>query len=253
MSDPQLHVDVDVDADPVEAAVVVEPEQQTWLVQSSQPRWQVWRDHNRRRPPSRVEKRGRVAGAVAGTILAVLGFVGAASYAIQYEGLHREAVDQVQSFGGAQGAPSMVQNEQDTSSDMQQAIDNSAGAARGNSGLIGVVNGEVAGASPTAARAAADKGFISDAIAKAKNGDTWQADTYVSGSSVCVFNVGTIDWRGHSAVVVDVADLTPDLMRMNGAYLAYGLVCLGFAGATGGVVWWRLGRERNKKVEPGEA
>jgi hypothetical protein len=252
MSDPQLHVDVDVDEDPVEAVVVAAPEQETWLVKTSQPRWQVWRDHNRRRPLSRAEKRGRVALAVAGTIVGVLGFVGAASYAIQYQGLHREAVDQVQAFGGVQPPHWMVQNEQNSSSDLQQAIDRTAGAARGNSGLIGVVNGEVAGVSPTAARAAADKGFVADALRTAKKGDTWDADTYVSGSSVCVYTVGTIDWRGESAVVVDVFDLTPDLNRMNGAYLTYGLVCLGAAGATGGVVWWRLGRQRNKKVEPDE-
>jgi hypothetical protein len=147
----------------------------------------------------------------------------------------------------------MVQNEQNSSSDMQQAIDHTAGAAKGSSGLIGVVNGEVAGVSPTAGRAAADKGFVSDAVRKAKNGDTWEADTYVSGSSVCVYTVGTIDWRGESAVVLDVFDLTPDLNRMNDAYLTYGLVCLGAAGATGGLVWWRLGRQLNKKVEPDEA
>jgi hypothetical protein len=250
MSDPLLRVDVD--ADPVEAVVVAAPEQETWLVKPSQPRWQVWRDHNRRCPPSPAEKRGRVALAVAGTIVGVLGFVGAASYAIQYQGLHREAVDQVQAFGGVQAPHLMVQNEQSSSSDLQQAIDHTAGAARGNSGLIGVVNGEVAGVSPTAARAAADKGFVADALRTAKKGDTWDADTYVSGSSVCVYTVGTIDWRGESAVVVDVFDLTPDLNRMNGAYLTYGLVCLGVAGATGGVVWWRLGRQLNKKVEPDE-
>jgi hypothetical protein len=252
MSDPQLHVDVDVDADPVEAAVVAEPEHDTWLVKPSQPRWQVWRDHNRRRPPSRAEKRGRVAAAIAGTILAVLGFAGVGSYAIQYQGLHRDATDQVQAPGGAEGLAFMVEHEQDSSSDMQQAIDNTEGAARGTTGLIGVVNGEVTGVSPTAARAAADKGFVSDAVGKAKNADSWEAQTYVSGSSVCVYTVGTIEWRGESAVVVNVADLTPDLNRMNGAYLTYGLVCLGVAGATGGAVWWRLGRRLNKKVEPDE-
>ena len=253
MGDPIPDVDVAVDAPVVDLdAVAAEPEQSTWLVQSSPPRWQVWRDHNRRRPPSRAEKRGRVAVAVAGTIIGVLGFVGAASYAIQYQGLHREAVDQVQAFGGAESPPFMVQNEQGSSSDMQQAIDRTAGAARGNSGLIGVVNGEVAGVSPTAARAAADTGFVSDAVRRAKNGDTLEADTYVSGSSVCVYTVGTIDWRGESAVVVDVFDLTPDLNRMNGAYLTYGLVCLGVAGATGGAVWWRLGRQLKRKTEPDE-
>src|SRR5664280_1686647 len=87
MSDPQLHVEVD--ADLVEGAVVAEPQQETWLMKPSQPRWQAWRDHNRRRPPSRAEKRGRVAVAIAGTILGVLGCAGAASYAIQYQGLHR--------------------------------------------------------------------------------------------------------------------------------------------------------------------
>jgi hypothetical protein len=253
MSDPLLHFDVDVDPVDLAAAAACEPEQEAWLVRLSQPRWQVWREHNRRRPPTRAEKRGRVAVAIAGTILGVLGCAGAASYAIQYQGLHRGAVDQVESFGGAESPPLMVQNEQNSSSDMQQAIDHTAGAARGDSGLIGVVNGEVAGVSPTAARAAADKGFVSDAVRKAKNGDTWEADTYVSGSSVCVYTVGTIDWQGESAVVLDVFDLTPDLNRMNDVYLTYGLVCLGAAGATGGLVWWRLGRQLNKKVEPDEA
>jgi len=252
MSDPQLPVDVDVDEDPVEAVAVAAAEQETWLMKPSQPRWQVWRDHNRRRPPSRAEKRSRVAMAVAGTIVGVLGFVGAASYAIQYQGLHREAVDQVEAFGGAQAAPAMVQNEQSSSTDMQQAIDHTAGAARGSSGLIGVVTGEVAGVSPTAARAAADEGFVAAAVRTAGSGDTWEADTYVSASSVCVYTVGTIEWRGESAVVVDVYDLTPDLNRMNGAFLTYGLIGLGVAGATGGVVWWRLGRQLSKKVEPDE-
>jgi hypothetical protein len=50
MSDPLLEEDVDghpVDLD----AVVAEPEPETWLVKASEPRWQVWREHNRRRPP----------------------------------------------------------------------------------------------------------------------------------------------------------------------------------------------------------
>lgn len=252
MSDPLLHVAVDVDGDAAgPEGVVREPEHETWLVKPSQPRWQVWRDHNRRRPPTWAEKRGRAAAATAGTILGVLGCAGTASYAIQYLGLHREAVDQVESFGG-QSPANMVQKEQKYSSDIQQAIHHTAGAARGSSGLIGVVNGEVAGVSPTAARAAADKGFLSDAVRKAKNGDNLEADTYVSGSSVCVYTVGTIDWRGESVVVMDVYDLTPDLNRINGAYLTYGLGSLAGAGTAGGAVWWGLGRRRDSAAEPDE-
>jgi hypothetical protein len=64
--------------------------------------------------------------------------------------------------------------------------------------------------------------------------------------------VGSIDWRGESVVVMDVYDLTPELNSMNGAYLTYGLICLGVAGATGGAVWWGLGRRRNTIGEPDE-
>lgn len=37
---------------------------------------------------------------------------------------------------------------------------------------------------------------------------------------------------------------------MNRGYLAYGLIGLGVAGAAGGGVWWGLGRQLKKKVEP---
>jgi hypothetical protein len=244
MSDPLLEVDVDghpMDVD----AVVAEPAPETWLVKASEPRWQVWRDHNRRRPPSRAEKRGRVAAATAGTILGVLGVGGAITYAVQWQDLLNEATAQVWSDNPAQ----VVGSESNSTADMQLAIDRAQRANSGSSGLIGIVNGQVAGTTPNASRAATDQGFIREAVKKAE-AEGGYPDTYTSLSSVCVYKVSSIFWHEGRAVVVNVVDLTPDRDRLNGGYLSYGVVGLGVAGAAGGAVWWGLGRQLKKKVEP---
>jgi hypothetical protein len=246
MSDPTLRVDVDghpVDLD----AAVSEPGRETWLVRSSPPRWQVWRDHNRRRPLSRAEKRGRVAAATAGTVFGVMGVGGLISYAIEWQGLLNEATDQVWSTNPAQ----VVSSEGLSTSDMQLAIDRAQSTNSGSSGLIGIVNGQVAAITPDVGRAAADQGFVKEAVKQAE-GNRGYPDTHMSGASVCVYWDTSITWNGLPAVVVNVVDLTPDRDRLNGAYLRYGLGSLAGAGAAAGAVWWGLGRRRNSIGEPDE-
>jgi len=248
MSDPLLHVAVDVDGDTVGLdAVDPELEQETWLVKSSQPRWQVWRDHNRRRPPTRAEKRGRVAASVAGTIFAVLSVGGLISYAIQWQGLLRDATDQIVTREPYR----VVVTEGYSTTDMQLAIDRAQGANSESAGLIGIVDGQVAAATPNVGRAAVDQGFIKEAVKKAEDNDPY-TDTHLSWESVCVYESAPITWDGQPAVVVTVVDLTPTRDRLNGKYLLYELGSLAGAGAAAGVVWWRLGRRRNKIGEPDE-
>ena len=252
MSDPQL--EMDVDGQPVDAdAVVAGPEPEAWLVKPSDPRWQVWRDHNRRRPPTRAEKRGRIAAATAGTIIGVLGVVGAATYAMQWQGLQQDANDQVQLGGGTQGLPLLVADELEGGADIQVALDRAERANRGSSGLIAIENGDVTATTVNVGGTAADQGFISE-VAKQGEGATeyWVLDgTYSSRTSASVYTVTQIPWNDRTIIVVNVVDLTAARNRMNSGYLAYGLIGLGLAGAAGGTVWWRLGRQlKNKKVEP---
>jgi hypothetical protein len=261
MSDPLLPVDVVVDEDPVEAVVVAPPEEDTWLVKFSQPRWQVWRDHNRRRPPSRAEKRDRVAVAVAGTIFAVLSVGGLISYTIQWEGLLRDARDQIQS----KQPDRIVSSEMNSGVGVQVAIDRAQGANSESAGLIGIVDGQVAATTPNVVRAAADQGFITEALKKAEDyneGSRSQGGydvylaTHMSWASLCVYATTPITVNDPAVVanvvVLNVFDLTSDRDRINGKYLLYELGSLAGAGAAGGIVRWRLGRRRNSIGEPDE-
>jgi hypothetical protein len=262
MSDPQLHVAVDVDGGTVGLdAVVPKPEQETWLVKPSQPRWEVWRDHNRRRPPSRAEKRGRVAAALTGTIFAVLSIGGLISYAIQWEGLLRDARDQIES----KAPDRIVSSEMNSGADIHVAIDRAQGANSESAGLIGIVDDQVAATTPNVVRAAADQGFIKEALKKAEDykagsrspgGYDVYLATHMSWASLCVYATTPITWNDPAVVanvvVLNVFDLTPDRDRINGKYLLYELGSLAGAGAAGGVVRWRLGRRRNSIGEPDE-
>ncbi|MGV8850004.1 MAG: hypothetical protein ACOH16_10710 [Propionibacteriaceae bacterium] len=234
MSDPLLEVDVDghpVDVD----AVVAEPAAETWLVKSSEPRWQVWCEHNRRRPPSRAEKRGRVAAATAGTNLGVLAVGGLASYAIQWQDFLNRALDDLRA-----GSSPFTQ------------IGEIAGNPTANVGLLNVVNGEVVAWTPNAARPAADTGLAATIGRSDKSWGSYSVTTesWFSLSSACVYEINPVEWSDGKAAVVRVVDLTGAWDRMNGGYLTYGLVGLGVAGAAGGAVWWGLGRRLNRKVEP---
>lgn len=250
MSDPLLEVDADghpVDLD----AVVAEPAPETWLVKPSEPRWQVWRDHNRRRPPTRAEKRGRVAAATAGTIIGVLTVGGALSYAIQWQGIQSHGAEQlrvggIRYSGEGDGEGSAAQ--------LQANVDLAANRPGSSQGLIGIVNGVVVASTPNASGLAADAGFvrtIARVPAMGMGATVISESSYTSLSSACVYDVMVFRDRtnDHSAFV-KVVDLTGERDRLNLGYLAYGLVGLGVAGLSGGAVWWGLGRKLNRKVEP---
>jgi hypothetical protein len=236
MSDPQLPVDADaIDLDAVTVAPEQQPEPETWLVKASDPRWQVWREHNRRRPPSRAEKRGRVAAATAGTIIGVLAVGGVLGYAVQWQDLRNSAITELGS-----GSPYPLQ------------FGDVAGDPSAKIGLESVVNGEAVVWSPNAARLAADKGFAAAVGRSDKSPESYSVttDTWFSFSTACVYEINPVQRVNGKAAVVRLVDLTGQRDAMNRGYLAYGLIGLGIAGATGGAVWWGLGRQLNKKVEP---
>jgi hypothetical protein len=250
MSDPQLQVDID--GDPVDAAeVATEPEQVTWLVKSSDPRWQVWRDHNRRRPPTRAEKRGRLAAATAATIIGVLGVGGALSYNLQWTNVQNDAVREVETGSGGMRLAIMVSEELASGSGMQVAVDRVQQANYGSAGLFGIENGEVTGVTDSARTAAANPTCLAEGVVQEYDLNTGQASsTFVSPS--CVYTSSAIVFSGKTALVVNVVDLTPARNRLNTGYLAYGLIGLGVAGASAGAVWTGLGRRLNRKIEPDE-
>ena len=157
MSDPLLQVDADgppVDLD----AVVEEPAPETWLVKPSEPRWHVWRDHNRRRPPSQAEKRGRVAAATAGTIIGVLGVGGVLAYAIQWQGVQSSAAEQLK-VGGITYSSQGEEIEGNTAR-LQAIVDLAAKQTGSSQGMIGIVNGVVVASTPNASGSAANAGFV---------------------------------------------------------------------------------------------
>lgn len=239
MGDPVQPVDID--------AVVENDERASWQILQSEPRWDVWRDENRRRPRTPADRRARTAARTAGAIAAVLGSLGLVGYGIGWQDLRNAAVTQVE-LGGV-GFPANVVSSELNSGGMRQAIDNAQRANRGTSGLIGVIDGTVGAATPNAADVARDPGFIQQTV-KDSSASEYQALTYVSLSSACVYSVTQLPFEGRPSYVVKVVDMTPAWTRMNLGYLTYGLVGLGVAGAAGGFQYWWLGRGRNKKVEP---
>jgi hypothetical protein len=237
---PDLDVAVDAVADGLDAVLAEPgPEHEAWLVKPSEPRWQVWRDRNGRRPPSRAEKRGRVAAALAGTIFAVLAFGGLISYAIQWQGVHRDALDAL-----AYVEPPSVYLD----AEIPTTVENASKRVGATDGLIGIANGKVVAWTPVTGAPATDKGFIRTVERRSTEPATGEPESYWSPSSSCeykVFSDGAIAW-------VMVMDTTPARDRMDAGYLVYGLVGLGIAGASGGTVYWRLGRKRNTIGEPDE-
>jgi hypothetical protein len=192
-----------------------------------------------------------VAAALAGTIFAVLSVGGLISYAIQWQGLLRDATDQI----AGRETDRIVSSEVNSGADIQVAIDRAQGANSESAGLIGIVDGQVAATTPDVGRAAADQGFIKEAVKQAEDYSGYP-DTHMSWASVCVYESTPITWNDPAVVVnvvvVDVFDLTPVRDRLNGKYLLYELGSLAGAGASAGVVWWRLGRRRNTIGEPDE-
>jgi hypothetical protein len=202
-----------------------------------------------------------VAAALAGTIFAVLSVGGLISYAIQWQGLLRDATDQI----AGRETDRIVSSEVNSGADIQVALDRAQGANSEAAGLIGIVDGQVAATTPNVVRAAADQGFIKEALKQAEDyqalsrtpvGYAVYPATHMSWASVCVYESTPITWNDPAVVanvvVVNVFDLTPVRDRLNGKYLLYELGSLAGAGAAAGVVWWRLGRRRNKIGEPDE-
>jgi hypothetical protein len=202
-----------------------------------------------------------VAAALAGTIVAVLSVGGLISYAIQWQGLLRDATDQI----AGRETDRIVSSEVNSGADIQVALDRAQGANSEAAGLIGIVDGQVAATTPNVVRAGADQGFIKEALKQAEDyqalsrtpvGYAVYPATHMSWASVCVYESTPITWNDPAVVadlvVVNVFDLTPVRDRLNGKYLLYELGSLAGAGAAAGVVWWRLGRRRNKIAEPDE-
>jgi hypothetical protein len=136
---------------------------------------------------------------------------------------------------------------------LQANVDLVANRPGSSQGLIGIVNGVVVAATPNAGLAA-DARFVrtidrTSAMGMGVTIISESSDTSLS--SACVYDVAVFRGRtnDHSAFV-KVVDLTGERDRLNLGYLAYGLVGLGVAGLSGGAVWWGLGRQLNKKVEP---
>ncbi len=236
MGDPVQPVDID--------AVVDKDVRASWQILQSQPRWDVWRDENRRRPRTRADLRGRIAVRAAAVIASVVAAGGLVSYAIQFQALRNAAVAQV--YLGIGAANDMANGTEEASP--QWGVENAARASRGTSGFIAVANGTMLATTPNVKGAANDAGFIKEAAQMPSR--PYDVSTYVSPSIVCVYTTASSLSGDGSRVVVNVVDLTPGLNRMNLGYLTYGLVGLGIAGAAGGTVYWRLGRRLNKKVEP---
>ena len=244
MSDPLLDVDADT-----RDAVVAETESETWLVKPSDHRWQVWRDHNRRRPPSRAERRGRVAAATAGTIIGVLGVGGALTYAVQWQNLTTRADAEL---GAAN--PYETQAHEIAANpvgSLRSIVDFQGQQAGAKEGWIAVVDGKVVAFTPNASGAAADKGLISKVDGAVTRGSSTGRDSYLAPSKACAYQVTLIHGNGgENASLVRLVDLTAPVDAMNRGYLTYGLIGLGAAGASAGAVWIRLGRQLNQKVEP---
>jgi hypothetical protein len=262
MGDPLRDADVAVDAEPADLdAAAPRPEREAWLLKSSPPRWQVWRERNGHRPPTRAEKRGRVAASLAAPIFAVLTFGGLISYGIQWQGLLRDATDQISMRDTARIASSEV----NSGADIQVAVDRAQGANSESAGLVGIVDGQVAATTPKVVRAAADQGFVKEAMKQAEDfrvgaqsasGYGVNPGTHMSWESVCVYQSTPITWNdpadGSNVVVVNVFDLTPTRDRLNGKYLLYELGSLAGAGVAAAAVWWRLGKRKRSADEPDE-
>lgn len=166
MGDPVQPADTD--------AVIENDERASWQILHSEPRWQIWREHNRRRPPTRAEKRGRIAAATAGIIVGGLGVVGAASYAVQWQGVLNGA------YGELGSSPTEYLQIADVVADPSAKV-----------GLEGVVNGEVVAWTPNAARLAADKDF---ATMVGRSDKSWESyyvtsESWFSLSTACVYEV----------------------------------------------------------------
>lgn len=239
MGDPVQPANID--------AVVENHEPEGWEVLRSEPRWDVWDDHHRRRPRTRQERRGRIAAATAGAIMGVLSVGGLVSYAVQWQSLHNTTLHSLrsESLGYLELNPGP-----DPNIVISEAVATAEKQPPGSEGMVGVVNGKVAVATTNAAGPAADAGFASTVQALSSK-YIITTDIYSSKTTECVYQVIPFWWEdGSSGAIVRVVDLKPAWTRMNLGYLTYGLVSLGIAGAAGGTVYWRLGRGRNDKAEP---
>ena len=159
-----------------------------------------------------------MAAALAGTIVAVLSVGGLISYAIQWQGLLRDATDQI----AGRETDRIVSSEVNSGADIQVALDRAQGANSEAAGLIGIVDGQVAATTPNVVRAAADQGFIKEALKQAEDyqalsrtpvGYAVYPATHMSWASVCVYESTPITWNDPAVVanvvVVNVFDLTP--------------------------------------------